>query len=80
MMSDKKFDLNKFLRQPKLFTPIDYSGIVVPDLFGVQQTVDNLDKWRKSQGYRTNEEKLKEAQERASAAMAELGNSEDVYD
>lgn len=80
IMSDKKFDLYKFLQQPKLFTPIDYSGIVVPDLSGVQQTVDNLDEWRKSQGYRTNEEKLKEAQEKASAAMAELGNSEDVYD
>ena len=79
-MSDKKFDLNKFLQQPKLFTPIDYSGVVVPDLSGVQQTVDNLDEWRKSQGYRTNEEKLKEAQEKASAAIAELGNSEDVYD
>ena len=42
-MSDKKFDLNKFLQQPKLFTPIDYSGVVVPDLSGVQQTIDNFD-------------------------------------
>lgn len=31
-------------------------------------------------GFQTEEEKLKEAQERASAAWAELGNSEDVYD
>ena len=38
-----KFDLNKFLQQPKLFTIIDYSGITTPDLSGVQQTVDNLD-------------------------------------
>ena len=38
-----KFDLNKFLQQPKLFTTIDYSGVVVPDLSGVQQTTQNFE-------------------------------------
>ena len=63
LIMSTKFNLNKFLQHPKLITPIDYSGIVVPDSSGVQQTVDNLDEWRKSQGYRTNEEKIEDVKQ-----------------
>ena len=75
-----KLDINKLLQKPSLSTPIDYSDIEIPNITNVRQVVQNFEDWRKSQGYKTNEEKLKEAQEKASVAMAELGNSEDVYD
>lgn len=63
-----KLDINKLLQKPSLSTPIDYSDIEIPDITKVQQVAQNFKDWRKSQGFKTNEEKLQEAQERASAA------------
>lgn len=59
---------------------IDYTGIQIPDIEAIKRTSQQFTNWRRSMGFQTEEEKLKEAQERASAAWAELGNSEDVYD
>ena len=42
-MSDKKFDLSKFLQSLKLFTPIDYSGITVPSVSETQEVVQNFE-------------------------------------
>lgn len=82
-MPENKFDLNKALQAAKLYNKIDYGNLNIPD---VQQTMDNFENWRKSQGYKTEEEKKKRLEEEKKKALAkssqiwaDLGNSEDVY-
>lgn len=81
-MSESKFDLNKALQAAKLYTKIDYGNLNIPDM---QQTMDNFENWRKSQGYKTEEEKLEDLKSKTQAAQQkfnELGlwNSEDPYE
>lgn len=75
-MPENKFDLNKALNAAKIYTKIDYGDLYTPNTLDVQQTSKNFEDWRKSQGYKTVQEKMQEAM----ARMPEDINSEDVYD
>lgn len=84
-MGNKNFDLVKFLQQPKLMTSLDYSGIEIPNIDNVHQIAQNFEDWRKSQGFKTEEEKqeelkkeMKDAQQRFNEQ--DLWNSEDPYE
>ena len=67
----------------KLQTPVDYSGITVPDVSGVQQTLQNFENWRKSQGYRTEEEKQEDLKTRLAVIQErtkDLGEGDSATD
>lgn len=81
-MPENKFDLNKALQAAKLYNKIDYGNLYVPD---VQQTTNNFENWRKSQGYKTEEEKQEDLKAEMQADQQRfneqgLWNSEDPYE
>lgn len=81
-MPESKFALNKALKAARLYTNIDYEN--VPQ-FNVQQTMQDFENYRKSQGYRTKEEKQEELAKEMQAAQYRfneqgLWNSEDPYE
>lgn len=81
-MRENKFDLNKALQAAKLYNKIDYRNLYIPD---AQQTIDNFENWRKSQGYKTEEEKQEDLKTEMQAAQQrfneqDLWNSEDPYE
>ncbi len=83
-MPENKFDLNRVRNAAKLYNKIDYGNLNlnIPD---VQQTIKNFENWRKSQGYKTEEEKQEELKAEMQAAQQRfndqgLWNSEDPYE
>ena len=83
-MPENKFDLNKALQAAKLYNKIDYGNLNlnIPD---VQQTIKNFENWRKSLGYKTEEEKQEDLKAEMQADQQRfneqgLWNSEDPYE
>lgn len=65
---ERKFDLNKRLTQPRLFTPIDYGNLQL-DVSTINQAMDGFYDTFHNLGYKTEEEKQKELEEKKKTAL-----------
>lgn len=67
-MPGNKFNLNKTLTKPKLFTPVDYNNLSLDTSATTQAMNDFYDTFHKL-GYKTEEEKKKELEIEKKAAL-----------